>query len=34
LVWRVLAAVGELDLSAIYAEYRETGVAGRRMSRR
>ncbi len=34
LVWTVLDAVAELDLSAIYTEYRDDGAAGRPMSRR
>jgi hypothetical protein len=34
LVWTVLDAVGELELSAFYADYRVDGYRGRRMSRR
>jgi hypothetical protein len=34
LVWTVLDAVGELDLSLFYGDYRRTVMAVRRMSRR
>jgi hypothetical protein len=34
LVWTVLDAVAELDLSAIYADYRADGTAGGLTSRR
>jgi hypothetical protein len=34
LVSTVLGAVGELDLSAFYADYRRDAMGGRRMSRR